>query len=127
MAIVQFRVDDELKKEATALFENLGLDLSSAMRMFLKRSVACKGIPFPMVIAEEAYQASGAIEVLKDAQEISKRNDNSEMTIDEIAKAKAERKSGDSSASIQEYDESVRKARAEDYSTKKPYDENEEW
>ncbi len=84
MAIVQFRVDDELKKEATSIFENLGLDLSSAMRMFLKRSVACKGIPFPMILAEESYQASGAVDIMKEAQGISKRNGNSEMTLDEI-------------------------------------------
>ena len=84
MAIVQFRVDDELKKEATSIFENLGLDLSSAMRMFLKRSVACKGIPFSMILAEESYKASGAVDIMIEAQKISKRNGNSEMTLDEI-------------------------------------------
>ena len=96
MAIVQFRVEDDLKKEATLLFENLGLDLSSAMRMFLKRSVACKGIPFPMVLTEDAYQAFEAAEIMGEAQEISRRNGNSEMTLDdinkEIALARAERK-----------------------------------
>ena len=96
MAIVQFRVEDELKKEATSVFENLGLDLSSAMRMFLKRSVACKGIPFPMVLSDDAYSASGAIEVMREAQDISRRNGNSDMTLDEIneeiALARAERR-----------------------------------
>ena len=96
MAIVQFRVEDELKKEATSVFENLGLDLSSAMRMFLKRSVACKGIPFPTILSDNVYRASGAIEVMKESQEISQRNGNSKMTLeeinDEIALARAERR-----------------------------------
>ena len=96
MAIVQFRVEDELKKEATSLFENLGLDLSSAMRMFLKRSVACKGIPFPMILSDDVYRASGAIEVMKEAQDISRKNGNSEMTLEdineEISMARAERR-----------------------------------
>lgn len=46
-SIVQFRVDDDLKNEATAVYEKLGIDLSTAMRMFLKRSVMENGIPFP--------------------------------------------------------------------------------
>ena len=83
MAIVQFRVDDELKKEATSVFEKLGLDLSSAMRMFLKRSVDCKGIPFPMVLSEDAYRASAAVSVMKEAQEISSKN--SQMILSDLS------------------------------------------
>ena len=84
MAIVQFRVDDELKKEATLVFEKLGLDLSSAMRLFLKRSVACNGIPFPMILSEDAYRASVGVAAMKELQRISEANGNSEMTLDEI-------------------------------------------
>ena len=49
-SIIQVRVDDKLKAEATALYEKLGIDLSTAMRMFLKRSVSVNGIPFSMVL-----------------------------------------------------------------------------
>ena len=45
-SIVQFRIDDDLKNEAVALYDKLGIDLSTAMRMFLKRSVYMNGIPF---------------------------------------------------------------------------------
>ena len=96
MAVVQFRVDDNLKKEATSIFEKLGLDLSSAMRMFLKRSVECNGIPFPMVLSEDAYKAPSAVAFMKEAQAISENNGNSEMTLDEIneeiALSRAERR-----------------------------------
>ena len=46
--LVQFRVDENVKKEAAALFESLGLDLSSALRMFLVRSIKEGGVPFDM-------------------------------------------------------------------------------
>lgn len=49
-----------------------------------------------MVLTEDAYQAFEAVEIMGEAQEISRRNGNSEMTLDdinkEIALARAERK-----------------------------------
>ena len=43
---VNVRVDSELKKAAEALFEDLGLNMSSAITMFLRSAVRCDGIPF---------------------------------------------------------------------------------
>ncbi len=33
-SVVQVRIDEKLKKEVSKVYENLGLDLSSAVRMF---------------------------------------------------------------------------------------------
>lgn len=49
-SLVQVRVDDKLKDEVTAIYDQLGLDLSTAVRIFFKRSVAEKSIPFAMKI-----------------------------------------------------------------------------
>ncbi|MCH5283724.1 MAG: type II toxin-antitoxin system RelB/DinJ family antitoxin, partial [Treponema sp.] len=38
-ALVQVRVDEALKQKVTKVYEGLGLDLSSAVRMFFTRSV----------------------------------------------------------------------------------------
>ena len=46
--LVQIRVDEKLKDDAAAVYEHLGLDLSTAVRIFFKRSVAENGIPFSM-------------------------------------------------------------------------------
>ena len=46
--LVQIRVDEDLKNEATSIFEQLGLDLPTAFRIFLKKSVEERGIPFSM-------------------------------------------------------------------------------
>lgn len=52
-SLIQVRVDDQLKKEATDIYEQLGLDLPTAVRMFLKRSVIARGIPFETKLPEQ--------------------------------------------------------------------------
>ncbi len=43
---INVRVDSELKKSAETLFNDLGLNMSSAITMFLKSAVSHEGIPF---------------------------------------------------------------------------------
>ena len=43
---VTLRLDKELKEEAEALFEDMGLSINTACRMFLKRAVQDQRIPF---------------------------------------------------------------------------------
>lgn len=43
---VTFRVDDELKQQADALFAKLGMSLSTAFNIFLRQSVREQRIPF---------------------------------------------------------------------------------
>ena len=46
MATLQLRVDDSLKAKADALFSSLGLDTSTAVRIFLASLIENNGIPF---------------------------------------------------------------------------------
>ena len=46
MSQIAVRVDDQLKKEATAIFNELGLDMTTAVKLFLKQSVLTRSIPF---------------------------------------------------------------------------------
>jgi len=48
MATIQVRVDDSTKAAADSLFSSLGLDTSTAVRMFLMASLENDGIPFPV-------------------------------------------------------------------------------
>ena len=50
---IQVRVDEDLKKDAEAVFENIGVDAPTAIRMFLKKVVATRSIPF--VVGEAPY------------------------------------------------------------------------
>ena len=83
-SIVQFRIDDDLKNEAVALYDKLGIDLSTAMRMFLKRSVYMNGIPFSMVLPKEEYSASKALDFMKELNQSAINNGNDEMSLDDI-------------------------------------------
>lgn len=44
----QIRIDSDIKKEATALFSTLGLDMSGAVNLFLHQCVLRGGLPFPV-------------------------------------------------------------------------------
>ena len=46
MANIQVRVNDELKAQADMLFSSLGLDTSTAVRIFLTVAVENNGLPF---------------------------------------------------------------------------------
>ena len=41
-------IEPELMAQATALYESLGLDLSTATRIFFLQSLRCHGLPFPL-------------------------------------------------------------------------------
>ena len=49
-SLVQVRVDDQLKNAAANIYNRLGMDLSTAVKIFLKRSVLENGMPFSMHI-----------------------------------------------------------------------------
>ncbi|MCL1919416.1 MAG: type II toxin-antitoxin system RelB/DinJ family antitoxin [Peptococcaceae bacterium] len=46
---IQVRVDDQLKESADILFSSLGLDTSTAIRMFLIAAMDVGGIPFAVM------------------------------------------------------------------------------
>ena len=43
---INVRIDTELKQSAETLFNDLGLNMSSAITMFLKSAISHDGIPF---------------------------------------------------------------------------------
>lgn len=42
------RLDTELRKEAEALFADLGMSLATAFQIFLKQAIQEQGLPFPV-------------------------------------------------------------------------------
>ncbi|MCM1186440.1 MAG: type II toxin-antitoxin system RelB/DinJ family antitoxin [Lachnospira sp.] len=64
MATLQIRIDDTLKKQADTLFSSLGLDTSTAIRIFLNAAIENAGIPFsvqhktiPAALQEAIYDS----------------------------------------------------------------------
>ena len=42
----QIRIDEDLKRQAADLFSQLGMDMSSAVNIFLRQAVLRGGLPF---------------------------------------------------------------------------------
>lgn len=80
--VVQFRVEESLKNEATEIFESLGLDLPTAFRMFLKKSVAKRGIPFGVKV--ENKSSSKFLNAFYGLREEAEKNGVQGMNLDEI-------------------------------------------
>lgn len=65
----QVRIDETLKKQATELFSQLGMDMSSAMNIFLRQCVLRGGLPFEVVIPQYKPEV---LEAMEEAKKISK-------------------------------------------------------
>ena len=46
---MNIKVDEEVRDEAKELFGKLGLDMTTAINLFLRASIREKGIPFPIM------------------------------------------------------------------------------
>ena len=83
-SLLQVRVEDSLKDEAAQVFEKLGIDTSTAVRMFLKRAIMENGIPFRMTLPKTPYNADRGYRAMVEISDASERNGVSEMSLDEI-------------------------------------------
>ena len=55
------RVEPEIKEQAEAVLEKLGIPMSNAVSMFLRQVVLQRGIPFEMKLPKEEPLAYGAL------------------------------------------------------------------
>lgn len=62
-SILQVRIDENLRTQTAEIFNNLGLDMSSAIRLFLNRVIIAQGLPFSMTL-ENTEQNLNPIEHL---------------------------------------------------------------
>jgi len=56
MATVTARVDENVKKEAETLFKKMGINMSTAMNLFLKKCILEQGIPFELKVPNEEIE-----------------------------------------------------------------------
>ena len=83
-ALIQLRIDERLKAEATDIYERLGLDLPTAIRIFLTRSVEERGIPFSMKLKSDNYKAEAAVKAMREMSKAAETEGIADMTLDEI-------------------------------------------
>ena len=49
MSHIQIRIDEKTKKSAKKVLDQIGLDMTSAITVYLKQIVVHQGIPFPLL------------------------------------------------------------------------------
>jgi len=67
MKTLQIRISDEDKKAADNILDRIGLDMPTAIRIYLKKIVITKSIPFELDVKEES---ASLIEVDKETQDL---------------------------------------------------------
>ena len=61
-APTQIRIDADIKKQATVLFDELGLDMSGAVNLFLHQCVLRGGLPFKVELPRYSQSTLDAME-----------------------------------------------------------------
>ena len=69
--VLQTRVDTETKLEAESLFDSLGLDITTAIRLFLRQSINQQKIPFDIVPPKYNFSEE-TLAAIDEARRISK-------------------------------------------------------
>ena len=64
------RMDSELKVQASELFKELGLDLSTATGIFYRQALRCHGLPFEVKIDEPNETTYKAMESAKNNDDL---------------------------------------------------------
>ncbi|MCK5510616.1 type II toxin-antitoxin system RelB/DinJ family antitoxin [Candidatus Parcubacteria bacterium] len=86
MSNIQIRVDEKEKKAAKVIFEKLGLDMSSAIKLFLKQTTLRKGLPF-LLTTENGLTLEEEAEIIKASSEAKRgKNVSNELNKKEAVK-----------------------------------------
>ena len=68
---MNIRMDSEVKKQAQELFAQFGLDMTTAVNMFLRQSIRQRGIPFPLQL-DPFYSEVNQKRLLRAAERMEK-------------------------------------------------------
>ncbi len=81
---LNIRVDEEIKRKAEAIFNELGLNMSTAMNMFLRYSIRYGGIPFDLRIEMPNEETQAAIDDVNNNRNISKTYDSVNTLMEDL-------------------------------------------
>ena len=94
--LIQFRADRALKNEVSEIYEALGMDLPTALRVFMVKSKQQRGLPFDAVLPEKEITRAEALKAFAELR--SQAAVVPEMSLqeidDEISEAGKERGTG---------------------------------
>lgn len=67
MAQINIRIDDNLKEQAEILFEELGLNMSTAFNVFIRQSIRQGGIPFEITTQVDPFFSESNMKILQES------------------------------------------------------------
>jgi DNA-damage-inducible protein J len=65
MAQVNIRIDDDLKARADNIFNELGLNMTTAFTMFIRQTVRQGGIPFEVTTRKDPFYSAENMKVIR--------------------------------------------------------------
>ncbi|MCL2669547.1 MAG: type II toxin-antitoxin system RelB/DinJ family antitoxin [Syntrophaceae bacterium] len=68
---MNIRMDSEVKRQAQELFAQFGLDMTTAVNMFLRQSIRQRGIPFTLKL-DPFYSEANQTRLLRAAERMEK-------------------------------------------------------
>ena len=83
---INVRVDEAVKRNVEVLFDNMGMNISTAVNMFLRQCLFEEALPFQ----PRARRSNSLMEALKEAGEQAVTNGTSNMDLDNINEIIAE-------------------------------------
>ncbi len=84
---MNIRMDGEIKKQAQELFAEFGLDMTTAINMFLRQAIREHGIPFDLKISRpnsDTLAAIKEVELMKGNPSIGKKYDDVDTMMKEL-------------------------------------------
>lgn len=84
---MNIRIDEQVKKQAQELFAEFGLDMTTAVNLFLRQAIRENGIPFSLkldVPNRETIEAIREVEEMKKNPKLGKTYDDVDMMMKEL-------------------------------------------
>ncbi len=78
------RMDKDTKEKAQSLFSKFGLDMTTAINMFLKQSIRAEGIPFDLTLNIPNKETIKAINDVKHNRNMSKAFSSVEELLEDL-------------------------------------------
>lgn len=83
------RIDDEVKRKAVAIFTDLGMDMTTAVNMFLRQTIRHNGLPFELKLDtpnEETLEAIHEVEEMKKNPNMYRSYTNVDAMMEDLLK-----------------------------------------
>ena len=81
---LNIRIDSDLKKQAEQIFSELGLNMSTALNVFLRQTVRSNGIPFEMRLDVPNEETLAAINDVNLRRNMSKPFNNVKALMEDL-------------------------------------------